>query len=61
MQESGTGAPTVNLVTPIRYTHAHNGVLNRRDYDQTVDLLVQLLQHLDQATVDHIRDFTPTP
>ena len=61
MQESGTGAPTVNIVTPIRYTHAHNGVLNRRDFDQTVDLLVQLLQHLDQATVDRLRDFTSTP
>ena len=59
MQESGTGAPTLNIVTPVRYTHAHNGVVNRGDFDKTVDLLVDLLQHLDQATVEHIRDFTP--
>ena len=59
MQESGTGAPTLNIVTPVRYTHAHNGVVNRGDFDQTVDLLVDLLQHLDQPTVDRIRDFTP--
>ncbi len=61
MQDSGTGAPTVNIVTPVRYTHAHNGVVNRGDFDRTVDLLVQLLQHLDQPAVDGIRDFTPHP
>ena len=61
MQESGTGAPTLNIVTPVRYTHAHNGVVNRGDFDRTVDLLVDLLQHLDQQTVDRIRDFTPAP
>ncbi len=61
MQESGTGAPTLNIVTPVRYTHAHSGIVNRSDFDQTVDLMVNLLQHLDQATVDHIRDFAPTP
>ncbi len=61
MQESGTGAPTLNIVTPVRYTHAHNGVVNRGDFDRTVDLLVDLLQHLDQPTVDRIRDFTPQP
>lgn len=61
MQESGTGAPTLNIVTPVRYTHAHNGVVNRADFDRSVDLLVHLLQHLDQSTVDRIRDFTPQP
>ena len=59
MQESGTGAPTLNIVVPVRYTHAHNGVVNRDDFDRTVDLMVDLLQHLDQATVDHIRNFAP--
>ncbi len=61
IQESGTGAPTLNIVTPVRYTHAHNGVVNRADFDRTVDLLVDLLQHLDQSTVDRVRDFTPQP
>ena len=59
MQESGTGAPTVNVVTPVRYTHAHNGIVNRGDFEKTVDLLVELLSRLDQKTVDAIRDFTP--
>ncbi|HVG27196.1 MAG TPA: M42 family metallopeptidase [Acidobacteriaceae bacterium] len=59
IQESGTGAPSLNIVTPVRYTHAHNGIVNRGDFDKTVDLMVDLLQHLDQKTVDNIRDFTP--
>jgi putative aminopeptidase FrvX len=59
LQRSNGGVPTVNLVVPIRYTHAHNGIMNRRDFDQMVDLLVALLQKLDAETVNRIRDFTP--
>ncbi|HZT78178.1 MAG TPA: hypothetical protein VFA27_16100 [Vicinamibacterales bacterium] len=59
LQRSNGGVPTVNLVVPIRYTHAHNGIMNRRDFDQMVDLLVALLQKLDGPAVDRVRDFTP--
>jgi putative aminopeptidase FrvX len=59
IQRSNGGVPTVNLVVPIRYTHAHNGIMNRRDFDQMVELLVALLQKLDAATVERVRDFTP--
>ena len=59
LQKSNGGVPTVNLVVPVRYTHSHNGIMNRRDFDQMVDLLVAILQKLDQATVNRIRDFTP--
>lgn len=61
MQESGTGAPTLNFVVPVRYTHAHNGVVNRQDFDRTVTLMVDLLQRLDAKAVAAIRDFTPSP
>ena len=44
---------------PVRYTHAHNGIMNRRDFDQMVDLLVAILEKLDAAKVAEIRDFTP--
>ena len=60
IQESGTGAPSLNIVVPVRYTHSHNGIVNRKDFDRTVDLMVDLLQHLDAKTVATIRDFTPT-
>lgn len=53
------GAPTVNLVVPVRYTHVHNGIMNRRDFDQMVDLVVALVQSLDAATVARMRDFSP--
>lgn len=59
MQESGTGAPTLNVVVPVRYTHAHNGIVNRGDFDKTVDLMVALLSKLDAAMVERIRDFAP--
>ena len=29
LQRSNGGVPTINMVVPIRYTHAHNGVMNR--------------------------------
>jgi len=59
IQKSTGGVPTVNLLVPARYTHAHNGVISRRDFDQMVDLLVAMLQKLDGAAVAAIRDFTP--
>jgi len=59
IQKSNGGVPSVNILVPARYTHAHNGIINRRDFDQTVDLLVEMLQKLDQGAVTAIRDFTP--
>lgn len=59
VQRSNGGVPTVNLVVPARYTHAHNGVIDRRDFDGMVELVVALLQRLDAAEVARLRDFTP--
>jgi endoglucanase len=59
LQKANGGVPTVNLVVPVRYTHAHNGIMNRRDFDQMLDLLVAMLVKLDAAKVAEIRDFTP--
>ena len=61
LQKAVGGVPTVNMVVPIRYTHSHNGIINRGDFDQMVDLLVAMLQKLDKPAVDKIRDFTPVP
>lgn len=59
IQKSTAGVPTVNLVVPTRYTHAHNGIINRKDFDRMVDLLVALIGGLDDAKVRQIRDFEP--
>ena len=61
IQRANGGAPTVNLVVPVRYTHAHDGVMNRADFDRLVDLTVALIRRLDASTVARLRDFTPEP
>jgi len=58
IQKSGGGVPTVNMVVPARYTHAHNGIINRKDFDRTVELVVAVIQRLDAATVARLRDFS---
>ena len=59
IQATAGGVPTVNLVVPVRYTHAHNGIIDRADFDRTVALVVALIKRLDAATVARLRDFTP--
>lgn len=59
IQASNGGVPVVNIVVPVRYTHAHNGVMDRYDFDRTVDLVVALIKRLDSATVKRLRDFAP--
>jgi hypothetical protein len=44
IQVSNGGVPTVNIVVPVRYTHAHNGVMDRNDFDRTVDLVSALIR-----------------
>lgn len=61
IQASNGGVPTINLVVPVRYTHAHNGIVNRKDFDQLVDLLVDMLTQMDAHTVQELRDFAPAP
>lgn len=59
IQKAMGGAPTINLVVPARYTHVHNGVIDRRDFDQMVTLVVALIKRLDAPTVARMRDFAP--
>lgn len=58
IQKNAGGVPTVNLVVPARYTHAHNGIIDRKDFDSMVDLVVRLVERLDANTVKDIRDFS---
>jgi putative aminopeptidase FrvX len=59
LQTMNGGAPTINLVVPVRYTHSHNGIVNRQDFDETVELVVQMLVQMDAKTVGELRDFSP--
>ena len=58
IQKSNGGVPTITLTVPIRYTHAHNGIMNRADYDHALQLVLALIQKLDASTVRQLRDFS---
>jgi len=51
------GVPVTTVLVPARSTHAHNGIIDRSDFDRTVDLMVALIQSLDAATVAKIKSF----
>ena len=54
---NGSGVPVITLLVPTRSTHTHNGIIDRADFDRTVDLLVAILQRLDGPTVARIKSF----
>src|SRR6266700_26088 len=56
---NGSGVPVTTVLVPARSTHAHNGIIDRADFDRTVDLMVALIQSLDAATVARIKSFAP--
>jgi putative aminopeptidase FrvX len=57
LQKSATGIPAVNIGVPTRYGHSQSGVIDRADFDNTVRLIVQMVQQLSAAEVKAIRDF----
>jgi putative aminopeptidase FrvX len=59
IQRYDTGRPSVNITVPTRYLHGHTGIIQRSDFDQAVELLIQVLRRLDAATVGQIASFEP--
>ena len=57
IQRYDSGRPSVNITIPTRYLHAHTGIIQRSDFDQTVELLIQVLSRLDRKTVADITSF----
>lgn len=57
IQRFDSGRPSVNLTVPTRYLHAHTGIIQRSDFDLAVDLLIEVLQRLDRATVQELASF----
>lgn len=57
IQRFDTGRPAVNLTVPVRYLHAHTGLIDRSDFDRVVLLLMALLKRLDEATVQRLAGF----
>ena len=48
---TGQGVPSLSLGVATRYIHSHNSILDRRDFEQTVKLLVAVVRRLDRKTV----------
>lgn len=48
---TGQGVPCVSMGVAARYIHSHVSIIDRRDYEQTVKLLVALVKRLDRKTV----------
>lgn len=48
---TGRGVPTLSMGVASRYIHSHNSIIDRRDYDMTVKLLVAVVKQLDAKTV----------
>lgn len=49
---TGQGVPSISMGIPSRYIHSHVSIIDRRDFDRTVKLLVALVKRLDRRTVN---------
>ena len=49
---SGEGVPTISMGVAARYIHSHVSIIDRRDFESTVKLLVALVKRLDKKTVE---------
>ncbi len=57
IQKSARGVPAVNIGIPTRYGHSQSGVIDRADYDRTVELVVKMIERLTAAEVASLRKF----
>ncbi|MDE3155125.1 MAG: M42 family peptidase, partial [Acidobacteriota bacterium] len=57
LQKSGTGIPAVNIGVPTRYGHSQSSVIDRSDFDNTVKLVVQMVQGLSAGEIRKITTF----
>jgi putative aminopeptidase FrvX len=48
---TGQGVPSISMGVAARYIHSHVSMIDRRDFDATVKLLVALVKRLDKKTV----------
>lgn len=52
-----SGIPSLAITVPTRYLHSHVSVIHEDDYLNTVRLVTEVIQRLDQKTVEQIRLF----
>jgi endoglucanase len=47
----GLGVPTIVIGVAARHIHSHSSIIHRKDYDNAVKLLINLVDRLDAITV----------
>ena len=57
LQKSGSGLAAVNIGVPTRYGQSQSGVIDRADFDNTVKLVVQMIQGLSADQIKAITSF----
>lgn len=55
MHKVHDGVIQITLSIPARYIHSHLGIIHRKDFVDTVDLLVEFIKRLDQNVLDQLR------
>jgi putative aminopeptidase FrvX len=51
---NGQGVPCLSMGVAARYIHSHVSIIDRRDFDRTVKLLVAVVKRLDRRTVERL-------
>ncbi|MDV3195955.1 MAG: M42 family metallopeptidase [Candidatus Phytoplasma stylosanthis] len=54
MHLQNEGSATITISVPTRYIHSHTSVINKKDIEYTIELLVLLIKELDSKKVEHI-------
>ncbi|MBE3072690.1 MAG: M42 family metallopeptidase [Acidobacteria bacterium] len=57
LQRFGGGTPSLNFAVATRYLHGHNSMIERKDLDQAITLLMGVLSKLDRNAVTQIASF----
>lgn len=57
IQTQARGVIAVTIGVPTRYAHSASGVIDRADYDRTVDLVVAMIENLSESAVTSIGKF----
>lgn len=52
----GAGVPSLTLGVPVRYVHAHHGIMHLDDYENLVCLLTKVVQRLDWDAVKELHN-----
>ncbi len=53
----GSGVPSLVLAVPSRYIHSHYSIISRKDYENTLKLLMEVVTRLDKKTVEKFTSY----